>query len=89
MGNYSGCGIVDFGRRLPSVMRSIGGSMREFKKGVNEGLSEDDDSPAENKNQENENSAPGAVSREKTSATESDDSKNEDNEKNEDQKRSL
>ena len=34
--------LLIFGRRLPSIMRSLGGSMREFKKGVNEGLDEDD-----------------------------------------------
>lgn len=62
--------LLIFGRRLPNVMRSIGGSMREFKKGINEGMPEEEaDSPPKTK----ENGTPGSVSREKTSATESGD----------------
>jgi sec-independent protein translocase protein TatA len=38
--------LLIFGRRLPNVMRSIGGSMREFKKGINEGMP-DEDVPSE------------------------------------------
>lgn len=34
--------LLIFGRRLPSIMRSLGGSMNEFKKGVNLGLDEDE-----------------------------------------------
>ncbi|NRA39923.1 MAG: twin-arginine translocase TatA/TatE family subunit [Planctomycetes bacterium] len=56
--------LLIFGRRLPSIMRSLGGSMREFKKGVNEGLDEDEAASQE---------IPGTSSREKTSATESGD----------------
>lgn len=41
--------LVLFGSRLPKVMRSLGSSITEFKKGVNEGGRSDtvDDEPAE------------------------------------------
>jgi sec-independent protein translocase protein TatA len=40
--------LVLFGSRLPKVMRSLGSSITEFKKGVNEGTRGDaDDEPAE------------------------------------------
>ena len=35
--------LVLFGSRLPKVMRSLGSSVTEFKKGVNEGSRDDDD----------------------------------------------
>ncbi|WP_437204167.1 Sec-independent protein translocase subunit TatA/TatB [Planctomicrobium sp. SH664] len=35
--------LVLFGSRLPSVMRSLGGSISEFKKGMNEADDEDAD----------------------------------------------
>jgi len=38
-------GLLLFGNRLPSVMRSLGKSVVEFKKGVN-GIEEDIDSAA-------------------------------------------
>ena len=68
--------LLIFGRRLPTVMRSIGGSMREFKKGLSVGMpDEDDEAESAEKTKEElkstESSAPGSVSREKTSTTES------------------
>jgi sec-independent protein translocase protein TatA len=30
-------GLLLFGRRLPEIMRGLGGSIREFKKGIDEG----------------------------------------------------
>ena len=36
--------LVLFGSRLPKVMRSLGSSVTEFKKGVNEGDGEDENS---------------------------------------------
>ena len=39
--------LVLFGSRLPKVMRSLGSSITEFKKGVNDGSREDDAEPAE------------------------------------------
>ncbi len=57
--------LLVFGRRLPSVMRSIGGSLREFKKGVSEGMPEEDETPPVAKEQKT-NTAPGSVSREKS-----------------------
>ncbi len=36
--------LLLFGKRLPSVMRSLGQSITEFKKGVNETDEEDKDS---------------------------------------------
>ncbi len=81
--------LLIFGKRLPNVMRSIGGSMREFKKGINEGMPEEDgETPPEPK----ENGAPGAVSRDKTSATETgeaSDSNYEKSESDDEQQRSL
>ena len=80
--------LLIFGRRLPNVMRSIGGSMREFKKGLSDGMPEEDEENAYNKEADSGNSAPGSVSREKTSATEA----NEDEGqyvKDDEQKRSL
>lgn len=35
--------LVLFGSRLPKLMRSLGSSVTEFKKGVNEGTDEDED----------------------------------------------
>ncbi|MBA3313581.1 MAG: twin-arginine translocase TatA/TatE family subunit [Planctomycetota bacterium] len=35
--------LVLFGSRLPKVMRSLGSSITEFKKGVNEGSQDDED----------------------------------------------
>lgn len=35
--------LLLFGKRLPGVMRSLGTSIVEFKKGINEGDKEDDD----------------------------------------------
>lgn len=35
--------LVLFGSRLPKVMRSLGSSITEFKKGVNEGSEEQED----------------------------------------------
>jgi sec-independent protein translocase protein TatA len=34
--------LVLFGSRLPKVMRSLGSSLTEFKKGVNEGARDDE-----------------------------------------------
>ena len=56
--------LLVFGRRLPSVMRSVGGSLREFKKGVSEGMPDEDEKPPVAKEQTN--TAPGSVSREKS-----------------------
>jgi sec-independent protein translocase protein TatA len=39
--------LVLFGSRLPKVMRSLGSSVTEFKKGVAEGNRDDDAEPAE------------------------------------------
>jgi sec-independent protein translocase protein TatA len=39
--------LVLFGSRLPKVMRSLGSSITEFKKGVNEGARDDSEEPAE------------------------------------------
>ena len=39
--------LVLFGSRLPKVMRSLGSSLTEFKKGVNEGAREDEADSAE------------------------------------------
>lgn len=39
--------LVLFGSRLPKVMRSLGSSITEFKKGVNEGNQAEDEEPAE------------------------------------------
>lgn len=39
--------LVLFGSRLPKVMRSLGSSITEFKKGVNEGEQNADAEPAE------------------------------------------
>ncbi len=39
--------LVLFGSRLPKAMRSLGSSITEFKKGVNEGTDEESDKPAE------------------------------------------
>ena len=74
--------LLIFGRRLPSIMRSIGGSMREFKKGVNEGFDEDEAASKE---------VPGTASREKTSATEGAEGVDEPmrNDDSDDQQRSL
>jgi sec-independent protein translocase protein TatA len=33
--------LLIFGRRLPEIMRGLGGSMREFRKGLDDGLSQD------------------------------------------------
>ena len=38
--------LVLFGSRLPKVMRSLGSSLTEFKKGVAEGAREGDEEPA-------------------------------------------
>lgn len=73
--------LLIFGRRLPSVMRSIGGSMREFKKGISEGMADEDDKNSDKNSdkdsnkveQKNENSAPGAVSREEDKSAETED----------------
>lgn len=35
--------LVLFGSRLPKVMRSLGSSITEFKKGVNEGNADEED----------------------------------------------
>ena len=35
-------GLLLFGSRLPSVARNMGKGINEFKKGLNEGLSDDD-----------------------------------------------
>ena len=44
--------LVLVGSRLPKVMRSLGSSITEFKKGVNEGGKADDaDEPAETRDQ--------------------------------------
>ncbi|MBA2479927.1 MAG: twin-arginine translocase TatA/TatE family subunit [Planctomycetes bacterium] len=53
--------LLLFGRRLPEVMRGLGGSVREFKKGIDEGHAKTDPPPT----------APpveGAVSRDRTDA---------------------
>ncbi len=34
--------LLMFGKRLPDVMKSLGKSVTEFKKGINETTSEDD-----------------------------------------------
>ncbi len=34
--------LLMFGKRLPDVMKSLGRSVTEFKKGINETTSEDD-----------------------------------------------
>ena len=39
--------LILFGSRLPSVMRSLGQGVVEFKKGV-QGIEDDKDSPREN-----------------------------------------
>lgn len=39
--------LVLFGSRLPKVMRSLGSSVTEFRKGVNEGNRDDDDNDNE------------------------------------------
>ena len=36
------------GAKLPSLMRNLGESANEFKAGMNESLTDDDDSPSEN-----------------------------------------
>jgi sec-independent protein translocase protein TatA len=38
--------LLIFGRRLPEVMRGLGGSVREFKKGMDEGTKPADAPPA-------------------------------------------
>lgn len=38
-------GLLFFGNRLPSTMRSLGLSIKEFKKGIQEGDQEDGDKP--------------------------------------------
>ncbi len=35
--------LLLFGKRLPTVMRSLGSSIVEFKKGANEGIDEESD----------------------------------------------
>ena len=42
--------LVLFGSRLPKVMRSLGSSITEFKKGVNEGERGAGDEPVESEN---------------------------------------
>jgi sec-independent protein translocase protein TatA len=37
--------LLLFGRRLPEVMRGLGGSVREFKKGMDEGQPKSDPPP--------------------------------------------
>ncbi|MCA8983844.1 MAG: twin-arginine translocase TatA/TatE family subunit [Planctomycetaceae bacterium] len=41
--------LIFFGKRLPSAMFSVGKSITELKKGMHEGLHEDDDEPAKPK----------------------------------------
>ncbi|MCA9079975.1 MAG: twin-arginine translocase TatA/TatE family subunit [Planctomycetaceae bacterium] len=36
-------GLLFFGNRLPSTMRSLGKSINEFKKGIKEGEEDEDD----------------------------------------------
>ncbi|MEZ5942440.1 MAG: twin-arginine translocase TatA/TatE family subunit [Planctomycetaceae bacterium] len=36
-------GLLFFGNRLPGTMRSLGQSLKEFKKGMKEGEDSDDD----------------------------------------------
>lgn len=81
--------LLIFGRRLPNVMRSIGGSMREFKKGLNDGMPEEGEENAYNKEADRGNGAPGSVSRDKTSATEANDDDGQYVKKEDEQKRSL
>lgn len=38
--------LLLFGARLPAVMRSLGGSIKEFKKGMDEGAPAKPESPA-------------------------------------------
>ena len=37
--------LLIFGRRLPEVMRGLGGSVREFKKGMDDGPAKPADAP--------------------------------------------
>jgi len=39
--------LLIFGPKLPSVMRGLGGSIKEFKKGIDEGPSKDNPRPPE------------------------------------------
>jgi sec-independent protein translocase protein TatA len=41
--------LLLFGDRLPKVMRSLGKSMSEFKRGMNEPMAEEKSTPAESK----------------------------------------
>ena len=41
--------LVLFGSRLPKVMRSLGSSITEFKKGVNEGTEDEEGKPADSR----------------------------------------
>lgn len=47
----AGIGILLFGNRLPSVMRSLGKSVVEFKKGIN-GVEEDVNSAVQSTNEQ-------------------------------------
>ena len=38
--------LLIFGKRLPEVMRGLGGSVREFKKGMDDGPGKPGDAPA-------------------------------------------
>ena len=38
--------LLLFGKRLPEVMRGLGGSVREFKKGMDDGPAKPGDAPA-------------------------------------------
>jgi len=41
--------LLIFGRRLPQLMRGLGGSVREFKKGIDSGPDDDEDRKKDDK----------------------------------------
>jgi sec-independent protein translocase protein TatA len=50
--------LLIFGRNLPAVMRSLGGSVREFRKGLDEGGASEDSKPKTDDIAENEPAKP-------------------------------
>lgn len=55
--------LLLFGARLPAIMRALGSSMREFKKGVNDGMDGVEDGQQADQPQRQPNESAGTVSR--------------------------